>query len=270
MRSSTFPLSLCICASLCRVSVLPAQFVVHLKPATTSAFEEYAKAQEASFHARWSGKKTFLQVEDSSAELARVLGGGLFIHSASGDQPISIPGGLIHDWAGAVFLPRAPLDRVVHLLENFDAHKNFYPQVSDSRTIRRNGDEVTGYWRLQQKGLVPVSFNVEQDVTYRQVSQGKWVGQAYAKHIAEINPGLFARGREYPLGEGHGYLWRLYAYWSLEAREGGVLAECRTLSLSRDIPEGLAWAVAPFIQKMPQDSLASTLEATRRAIERGR
>ena len=218
-------------------------------------------------NSRWSGKNAFLQMEDTPPEVARALAGGVSVHPASGAQPISIPGGLIHDWVGAVFLPHASLERVLHFLQDFNAHKNFYPQVSDSRTIRHSGNEVSGYWRLQQKGLVPVSFNVEQDASYTQISTGKWIGRAYAKHIAEINPGLFAHGREYPLGEGHGYLWRLYAYWSLEARDGGVLAECRTLSLSRDIPEGLAWAVAPLVQKMPQDSLASTMEATRRAIE---
>ncbi len=248
------------------VPAIRGQFVTHLKPATLAGFEQYSKAVETELGQRWSGKKPFLQAEDSRMELDRVLAGEFVIKEAPGQQPIPVPDGLIHDWTGSVFFSRANIADVLKTLENFDAHKNIYPQVLDSRTIRREGHDVTGYWRLQQKGIVPVSFNVEQEAHYRQISPGKWVGRVYARHIAEINPGLFAHGREYPAGEGHGYLWRLYAYWSLEPRNGGVLAECRSLSLSRDIPEGMAWAVNPFIQKMPLESLKSTLEATRQAL----
>jgi hypothetical protein len=157
------------------------------------------------------------------------------------------------------------MDRVLEVLQNFDNHKKIYPEVADSRTIRRNGNDITGYWRLQRKGMVPVVLNVEQDAHYQQVAPGKWICRAYARNITEVDMSLFTRGRKFPLGKGHGYLWRLYAYWSLEAFNGGVLAECRTLSLSRDIPEGLNWAVGPYVQKMPQESLASTLGGTRNA-----
>jgi hypothetical protein len=247
---------------------LCAQFVVQLKPATLNAFEQYAKSVEAGLHERWSGKKPFLLVSESPAELQRMFTGDLAVHPASGTQPVPVSDGLIHDWTGTILFPHTTLERVVALLENFESHKNIYPQVADSRTLHRHGNDVTGYWRLHQKGLVPVTFAVEQDAHYEQVAPGKWTGRAYARHIAEINPSLFAHGREYPLGEGHGYLWRLYSYWSLEAQNGGVLAECRTLSLSRDIPEGLAWAVGPYIKKMPEDSLESTLKATRQALQK--
>ena len=249
-----------------RADVLSAQLVVRLAPATLSAFEQYVKTVEGSLHERSSGKKPFLQIEADAAGVARVKTGGLEVYAAPGTQPVPVPDGLIHDWTGDVFFPQTTVEKTVALLEDFDRHKQFYPQVADSRVIRRTGNDVVGYWRLQQKGLVPVTFNVEQDTHYEQTAPGKWIGRSYARRIAEIMPGLFARGRAYPLDEGHGYLWRLYAYWSLEARDGGVLGECRTLSLSRDIPPGLAWAVGPFVQKMPQESLESTLRATRDAL----
>ena len=259
--------ALLLMIATCLPTLLPAQLMVQLKPATVKAFEQYAKSVEGDLQERRSGKKPFLQIEETPAELDRVLAGNFAVHQASGTQPVPVPEGLIHDWAGAVFFPHTNVQAVVTLLEDFDAHKKFYPQIPQSHTIRRNGNDVTGYWRLQQKGMVPVSFNVEQDAHYEQVSPGRWMGHSYARNIAEINPNWFAKGRAFPLGEGHGYLWRLYAYWTLESRNGGVLAECRTLSLSRDIPEGLAWAVSPFVQKMPQESLTSTLDATRRALE---
>ena len=52
-------------------------------------------------------------------------------------------------------------------------------------------------------------------------------------------------------------------YWSLETANGGVLAECRTLSLSRDIPNAVAWIMKPFVQSLPRESLTSILQQTR-------
>jgi hypothetical protein len=71
-----------------------------------------------------------------------------------------------------------------------------------------------------------------------------------------------------PPNEGTGFLWQLYAYWSLETVNHGVLAECRTLSLSRNIPLALGWAIKPFTQSLPRASLASTLRNTRAAAEK--
>lgn len=249
---------------------LSAQLVVNLKPETLNAFTKYAKKAEAALHERWSGRKPFLQLEESEADLKRVLSGELAVQQNSGAEPVAVPDGLIHDWVGSVFFPHTSVDRVLALLQDFDAHRKLYPQIADSRLIRRSGGDIKGFWLLRQKGLIPVSFNMEQTAHYERVSPGKWTCLAHATHIAEINPSLFARGREFPPGEGHGYLWQFNAYWSLEERAGGVLAESRTISLSRDVPEGLAWAVNPFIQKMPRESLESTLVATRDALTKSR
>ncbi len=245
-----------------------AQLVVKLAPQTLAEFERYAANVEAQLQERWSGQKHFLLVEDNPQSTQRLLAGDVFIKQMNDGHPVSITDGLIHDWTGAVYIPNARIEQVIQVLEDFDKHKKIYPSVSQSRTIARKGDEVTGYWRLQQKGFVPVILDVEEEVRYSAVAPGKWKGVACARNITEVDTGLFTRGRKFPLGEGHGYLWRLYGYWSLESFKGGVLAECRTLSLSRDIPQGLAWAVGPYVQKQPEESLTSTLKATRAALER--
>jgi hypothetical protein len=244
---------------------LHAQLVINLEPQTVSQFESYARKVEASLDERWKGEKNFLSVEDDKAAKQRVLAGDFEIRQLPNGNPTGITNGLIHDWVGAVFIPKTSMERVLDILQNFDNHKKIYPEVADSRTIRRNGNDITGYWRLERKGMVPVILNVEQEAHYEQVAPGKWICRAYARNIKEVESGLFSRGRKFPVGKGHGYLWRLYAYWSLEIYNGGVLGECRTLSLSRDIPDGLGWAVGPYVQKMPQESLTSTLKETRRA-----
>jgi len=249
---------------------LQAQLVINLEPQTVSQFESYARNVESKLSERWQGKKNFLSIEDDPAGRQRVLAGDFVIRQLPAGQPTEIADGLIHDWLGAVYIPATSMDRVLAVLQNFDNHKKIYPEVADSRTIRRNGNDITGYWRLQRKGIVPVVLNVEQEAHYEQVAPGKWICRAYARNITEVDMSLFTRGRKFPVGKGHGYLWRLYAYWSLQSYNGGVLAECRTLSLSRDIPDGLTWAVGPYVQKMPQESLTSTLRETRRAASGAR
>ena len=244
---------------------LRAQLVVELSPETVAAFEAYAHQVESQLNERWEGKKNFLYIEDDQRIKQQVLSGELFIKQMTDGHPVEIKDGLIHDWLGTVYIPNTTIEKVVNILEDFDRHKDIYPAVSKSQTLQRDGNNVKGYWRLQQKGLVPVILDVEEDAHYTRLAPGEWKGENYARKITEVDTSLFTRGRKFPLGEGHGYLWRLYGYWSLQSFKGGVLAECRTLSLSREIPQGLAWAVGPYVQKMPQDSLTSTLRETRNA-----
>jgi hypothetical protein len=51
-----------------------------------------------------------------------------------------------------------------------------------------------------------------------------------------------------------------------EERDAGVVVECRAISLTRDVPLGLGWAIEPIIKKLPKKSLINTLEATRQAL----
>ena len=244
-----------------------AQLVVKLSPRTLSEFESYAAKVKAELQQRWNGKESLLYVDQDAKAKQQVLSGELFIQQMNGGKPAAISDGLIHDWLGAIYFKNRTPEQVVSVLEDFDRHKDFYPAVAQSRTVLRDGHHVTGYWQLRQKGIVPVVLDVDEDVTYQQIAPGKWRGEAYGRRIVEHDTGLFAGGRKFPPDEGHGYLWRLYSYWTFEAVNGGVIAECRTLSLSRDVPAGLNWAVGPYIEKTPRDSLASTLKQTRTAVE---
>src|SRR4051812_33914508 len=257
--------------ALAAISAAPercaAQMVVKLDPETVVEFDRYAKSVEAEIGQRWDGKMHFISVEDDPAEKRKVMAGEFLVRTPKPDaKPESIKDGLIHDWIGTVFIPGTDPERVIGVLRNFDNHKNIYPEVADSKTISQKGDETVGYWRVQQrKGLVPVVLEIQQNAYYKKLAPGRWNCRAYARKITEIDTGLFGGGRRFPEGEGHGYVWRMYAYWNIEQVDGGVLAECRTLSLSRSIPQTVAWAVGPYVQKAPQESLTSTLKQTRDA-----
>ena len=74
--------------------------------------------------------------------------------------------------------------------------------------------------------------------------------------------------REKPAGADSGYLWRLNAYWRFEDAAGGVLIECESLSLSRDIPALLRPFVTGVVDGIAKESLETTLVGLRRALTR--
>ena len=79
------------------------------------------------------------------------------------------------------------------------------------------------------------------------------------------NPGT-ANEKEKTPGEDNGFLWRMETWWRLEERDGGVYVQNEVVSLSRDIPTGLGWMIEPFVTSIPKESLAFTMEATRKAV----
>jgi hypothetical protein len=68
--------------------------------------------------------------------------------------------------------------------------------------------------------------------------------------------------------EEHGFLWRLYAYWSYEERDGGLYMQIESVTLARSIPAGVAWAVKPFVESVPRESLEFTMQATTKALKK--
>jgi hypothetical protein len=72
--------------------------------------------------------------------------------------------------------------------------------------------------------------------------------------------------REKAPGNDNGFMWRMETWWRMEERDGGVYVQSEVVSLTRDIPTGLGWMVGPFVNSIPQESLAFTLGATRKAV----
>jgi hypothetical protein len=246
---------------------LCSQFEIKLAPATTTAFEEYVKSVERGLGARWSGQAPFLSLNVSTEDRKKLFKSDLLIRPASSPNPTDVEEGLIHDWVGAVYIPNTSVDKVVAVLQDFDRHAQIYPEIVRSRLVKREGNDIAGYWRLERKQqFVPAVFDVQQEAHYKEIAPGKWVCRAYANDIREVQDAGSRREKDYPLGEGLGLLWRLNAFWSIQASGSGVLAECRTISLSRSIPSGMGWMIKPFIQNVPRESLTSTLRNTREAL----
>ncbi len=240
---------------------------VQLNPRTLEAFDAYIRQAETEMEQTLHGNGPFLWSQ-LTPERAQAVGRGKVVAQFwSGRGPVKAPSGLIHDWIAAAFIPDSTIQDVFAVIQDYDNHKNIYkPEVIDSRVIGRDHNDFQVYLRILKKKIITVVLDTDHEVHYRSVDRTRWVCRSYTTRIAEVeNPGS-REERVLQPDTGYGFLWRLYSYWRFEERDGGVVVECRAISLTRDVPFGLGWAIEPIIQKLPKESLINTLEATRQAL----
>ncbi len=237
-----------------------------LKPETLKAFDRYVRAAEEKIDARLHGRD-FLWTDDSAVRLRAVRAGQVVTEPVVNKGDVEVPDGLVHDWIGAVFVPGATLERTLAVVQDYDHDKVTHrPEVIDSKLLGRDGNRFRIYLRLMKKKVLTVVLNTEHDVRYAPVEGKRCSSRSYSTRIAEVaSPGKSSE-HELPVGDDHGFLWRLYSYWRFEERDGGVYIECQAISLTRDVPTGLGWVIEPIIRQLPAESLANTLRSTRNAI----
>jgi len=229
-------------------SPVAAQLIVKLSPDSDRAFDAYIKTAETQFD--W---RPHVSLDKNSS---------VKIVPAAQNPTIDLPGSFIHVWTGGILVPGATVEKALTVLQSYDDYKRIYaPQVTDSKLYSHQGNHWRSYLKLYKRALLPAIFDTEYDVEYRELDPARWAVLSRSTKVAEIDG-----GKVLPVGTGHGYLWRLNAYWLLEQRPEGVYLECRAISMSRDIPLGLAWAIKPMITSLPRDSLQQTLDATARAL----
>ncbi len=175
---------------------------------------------------------------------------------------VELPDAMIHDWVGAVLVRHATVEQVLAVLQSYDDYKRVYaPQITDSKVFSHLDNHWKIYLKLYKKDLFTTNLASEYDVEYRPLTGARWGMLSRSTKIAEEEDGVLL-----PEGTGHGFLWRLNAYWLLEPRAEGVYVECRAISMSRDVPAGLGWALKGVVSRVPRESLRNTLEATVRAL----
>lgn len=239
---------------------------VQLSPKTLEAFDAYIRNAETEMEQSLHGSGPFLW-SDHAPERAQVVDQGQVVAQCwSGKGPVKVPNGLIHDWIAAAFIPDANIQELLAVIQEYDNHKNTYkPEVIDSKLISRDGNDFRVYLRLLKKKIITVVLDTDHDVHYCPVDQTRWVCRSFTTRIAEVENAGNPDERVLEPDTGYGFLWRLYSYWRFEEDDAGVIVECRAISLTRDVPFGLGWAIEPIIEKLPKESLINTLEATRQA-----
>jgi hypothetical protein len=245
-----------------------------LKPETVAAFDRYIAATEAQM-----GEDTRLnrflivdRLSDSERKDAydQLQHGQVYIQemdTREEHRPIPIPGGLIHHWAGVIFIRKATLAEANAVLHDYDNEPNIYkPDVHRAKLIHRNGDESKLFEQFYSKSIVTVVLNVYFDVVETQLGSTRIQSVSRSTRIAEVlDPGEPTE-RERTDGKDHGYVWRLNSYWRLEEKDGGVYVENESISLSRTVPVMFSWIITPLTRSIPHDVMLRTLTNTRNAV----
>jgi len=152
-------------------------------------------------------------------------------------------------------------------MKDFSGYPARYaPQIEQARVTGQPGDHFRVTMRVRQQHVITVVMETGYDIKFVRLDAGHGYSISRSTQIAEIeSPGT---SREHALGQdqNHGFLWRLNTYWNYEERDGGLYMQIESVSLSRSVPAGLAWAIKPFVESVPRDSLEFTLESTIRAL----
>ncbi len=206
---------------------------------------------------------------DAAADRRAVLTGDIVIRAMTsaeaGGQPRQLSDALVHHWRGAIFVPGISLH---DLLQELKARVPPSPDVQRAAILERRPDSLRVFLRLRRTKIVTVVYDTEHEVTFRQLAPTRATSVSVATKIAEVEDPGTPREHVRPPGDDHGFLWRLNAYWRYEEVQGGVIAECESISLSRSVPFVLRTIASPLIEGTARDSLEQTLVALRDAMAR--
>ncbi len=213
---------------------------------TSHAFDQYISATEKQLH-----DGAFLYSDSHPEAKTAARNGQTFVmQQRSGEVRIS--GGLIHDWLGFSFFPGVHIVELRAQMQDYGNYKRTYaPDVIDSKMLAQNGDRFRAYLKLQNKQFITLTYDSEYDVSYSAPAADRLEIVSHSTRIQQT-------------GTDQGFLWRLNSYWRFVEADGGVYAQCRSVSLSRAIPFGFGWLHEP-LEKFPRDSMTRTMEATKRA-----
>lgn len=239
-----------------------------LQPETLNAWNRYVEQAKARMHSRLETKSHFLWVDEKPDRARRVRNGEILVAPMNGTGRIDVPNGLIHDWIGAAFFPNTTIDQVFDTTTEYSCYKDFYtPMVIDSRLLSRDGHESTFTMRWLKKALfVTAVMDADYKASYVVRDAKSRYGYVWSTRIQDVvNYGQPSESK-LPPGTGTGFLWRLFSMSRFEERDGGVYVELEAMALSRTVPGCLAWLVGPFVSRLSQTAMVTSLSQTREAV----
>jgi len=246
-----------------------------LKPRTAKAFQHYEEVTETTIQGELSTPGQFLYLDtlpesQRAEEIARLKSGQVYVKSITtkeNDKKIEIPDGLVHHWLAIGFIPRARLEQVLQVTQDYPRHAEFFkPDVQRSELLSHDGEHFRVYFRFYRHAIVTAVYNTEFDIQFTQSDPAHVYSTAKAVRIAEVrNPGGKDES-ERPVGNDHGYLWRLDLYTRYLEANDGVYVQIEFVGLSRSVPAIFAWLVNPYIHSVPREYLTNYVGQLRKAV----
>ena len=221
-----------------------------LQASTAAAWEVYVRATETRIARELKSPAGFLALDfhgDAAVTRRALLSGDAIVRTVDAPRvdgrPVDTPSGRVEHWLGAVLIPGTSALQLIGALEQGPPPSD---DVLQSAVLERGPDWMLVSMKLQRKAIVTVTYDTVHIVTFSTVSRSRATSASTAVLIHEI-------------GDDHGFLWRLNAYWRYEDVPGGVIAECESITLSRDIPSMVRFIVGPVVERTARETMTKTL-----------
>ncbi len=230
-------------------------------PAAQAAFDAYTQTIEARLARQHRSPSIFLHAGPGP------LGASPPLEQLSPPASAQPAGALLHHWRATTFIPGATAPAFEQLLRHFNAYPHvFAPQVLQAHSTARDPDHLTAFMRVRQHHVLTVVLDANYDVSFSRLDPRHGASTSRSLQIAEIDAA--GTPAEHPLSpaQEHGFLWRQNTYWSYAEQDGGLVLQVESVSLTRAIPAGLGWAVRPFVESIPRESLEFTLRSAAVAL----
>ena len=272
LNAQTLPVTLLL--AFCVGFSSPAASTELTEP-TAEAFDRYVQLTEVRIQSELADPQNFLYFDslsekDRNSMLARLHSGRVVIvpmRTHDNGKEIQVPDGLVHHWLAIGFIPGATRDQVVALAQDYPRHPGLYaPDVQRARVLSRIDQHFSVYYRFYRHAIVTAVYNTEFSVDYFLPDSSRGYCFARSVRVAEVqNPGK-PDEKELPVGNDHGYMWRLNLYTRYLEKDNGVYIEIEFVALSRSVPRIFAWLVNPYIHSIPREYLTNYLHATQKAL----
>jgi hypothetical protein len=192
-------------------------------------------------------------------------GGRIIVWPVAEVNPVKVPHGLIHDWAGVMYVPGVTMADVLATVRG----GFFNPAIVKAKETDSTG--VIDHYSIlsvTHTTFTTAAVQGEYEAIYIQIdpAHGYSISQSTKLQAVE-NYGMPDEQLD-PPDQGPGYVWRLYTISSYEETDGGVYVGIEAVGLSRDVPFWLRWIVNPIISHLPEDSLRATLAAMQAAVQK--
>jgi hypothetical protein len=234
-----------------------------LKPETLQAWEAYLQSAKAR-----NQKHAAEGASIPAIDAEKLRQGEIIVSPVTPNVPVKVHSGLIHDWAGAIFIPNASIGDVMRVVRDYHRYPEFYhPNVVGSKPIEVGESEDRFSVVIMNKSFFAKNaLDSDYRSTFVRVDDGHWYSTTETTRVQEAAEYGAAPQHLLPENHGKGIIWRLYSFARYEERDGGVYIELEAIALSRDIPATVRWMVDPIVRRVSRSSLETSLQQTADAV----
>jgi hypothetical protein len=244
-----------------------AMLAAHLSSETTASWNVYIRATEARIAGELRSSSGFLALDfqsDAVPTRRTILSGDVVVRAMeaarNNGRPIEVPSAHVEHWLGAILIPGITAARLVDELTQGPPPSD---DVLKSAVLERGADWMLVSMRLQRKAIITVVYDTDHVVTFTRHAPSRATSTSTAIRIVEVADVNTPQEHQVRADNDRGFLWRLNAYWRYQDVPGGVVVECESVTLSRDVPSVVRFLVNPVIERTARESMTRTLVTLR-------